>query len=94
MAGSKCKPGQGQWALKLESCCDAIKTLFSTTMVGQDNVSAQRHSWKERLQRRQILRMRCHNFEQNRPIGVGLMVKHIAIGAGGFGFDFWPSTDR
>ena len=40
MAGSKCKPGQGQWALKLESCCDVIKTLFSTAMAGQDNVSA------------------------------------------------------
>ena len=39
-AGSKCKPGQGQWALKLESCCDVIKTLFSTAMAGQDNVSA------------------------------------------------------
>ena len=41
MAGSKCKPGQGQWALKLESCCDAIKTLFSTAMAGQD-VSVQK----------------------------------------------------
>ena len=40
MAGSKCKPGQGQWALKLESCCDVTKTLFSTAMAGQDNVSA------------------------------------------------------
>ena len=42
MAGSKCKPGQGQWALKLESRCDVIKTLFSTAMAGQDNVSAQK----------------------------------------------------
>ena len=42
MAGSKCKPGQGQWALKLESCCDATKTLFSTAMAGQDNVLAQK----------------------------------------------------
>ena len=40
MTGSKCKSGQGQWALKLESCCDVIKTLFSTAMAGQDNVSA------------------------------------------------------
>ena len=40
MAGSKCKPGQGQWGLKLESCCDVIKTSFSTAMAGQDNVSA------------------------------------------------------
>ena len=42
MAGSKCKPGQGLWALKLESCCDVIKTLFSTAMAGQDSVSAQK----------------------------------------------------
>ena len=42
MAGSKCKPGQGQWALKLESCCDVIHTLFSSAMAGQDNVSAQK----------------------------------------------------
>ena len=40
MADSKCKPGLGQWALKLKSCCDVIKTLFSTAMAGQDNVSA------------------------------------------------------
>ena len=40
MAGSKCKPGQGQWALKLESCNDLLKTLFSAAMAGQDNVSA------------------------------------------------------
>ena len=40
MAGSKCKPGQGQWAPKLESCCDVIKTLLSTAMAGQDSVSA------------------------------------------------------
>ena len=42
MAGSKCKPRQGKWGLKLESCCDIIKTLFSTAMAGQDNVSAQK----------------------------------------------------
>ena len=42
MAGSICKPGQGQWALKLESCCDVIKTLFSTAMAGQDNISVQK----------------------------------------------------
>ena len=47
MAGSKCIPGQGQWApLKLESCRNVIKRLFSTAMAGQDNVWAQRHSWK------------------------------------------------
>ena len=42
MAGSKCKPGQGQWALKLESRCDVMKALLSTAMAGQDNVSAQK----------------------------------------------------
>ena len=42
MINSKCKPGQSQWALlKLESCCDVIKRLFSTAMAGQDNVLAQ-----------------------------------------------------
>ena len=39
---------------------------------------------RERLQRRQIIRLRCHNFEPNRPVSV--VVKHIAIGAGGFRF--------
>ena len=43
MTDSKCKPGQGQWALlKLESFCDVIKRFFSTAMAGQDNVSAQK----------------------------------------------------
>ena len=42
ISGSKCKSGQGQWTPKLESCCDVIKTLFSTAMAGQDNVSAQK----------------------------------------------------
>ena len=42
MSGSYCKPGQGQWPLKLESCCDVIKTSFSTVMAGQDNVSVQK----------------------------------------------------
>ena len=41
---------------------------------------------RERLQRMQIFCLRCHNFEPNRPVGV--VVKHIAIGAGGFGFRF------
>ena len=41
-AGSKYKPEQGQWALKLESSCDVTKTLLSTAMAGQDNVSAQK----------------------------------------------------
>ena len=35
----------------------------------------------------QIFRLRCHDFEPNRPVGV--VVKHIAIGAGSFGFGFW-----
>ena len=43
---------------------------------------------REWLQRRQIIRLRCHNFEPNRPVGV--VVKDI--GAGGFGFDFWART--
>ena len=47
---------------------------------------------RERLQRMQIFRLRCHHFEPNRPVGV--VVKHIAIGAGGFGFDFWVGTGR
>ena len=42
MAGSKCQPGQGQRALKLESRFDVIKTLFATAMAAQDNVSAQK----------------------------------------------------
>ena len=84
MAGSKCKPVQGQWALKLESCCDVIKTLFSTAIAGQDNVSAQKAFLEENGM--QIFRLRCHNFEPNPPVVV--VVKHTAIGAGGFGFDF------
>ena len=48
MANSKCKSGQGQWTLlKLESCCDVIKQLFSTAMAGQDNVSTQKTFLKE-----------------------------------------------
>ena len=47
---------------------------------------------RERLQRMQIFRLRCHNFEPNRPVGV--VVKHIAIGAEGVGFNFWAGTDR
>ena len=44
---SKCNPGQGQWALlKLESCCDVIKRLFSTTMAGKTTFQHRRHSWK------------------------------------------------
>ena len=68
MAGSKCKPGQSQWALKLELCCDVIQTLFSTAMAGQD--SAEGILGRERLQRMQIFRLRCHNFEPKRPVGV------------------------
>ena len=41
---SKCKPGQSQRVLlKLESCCDVIKPLFSRAIkAGQHNVSAQK----------------------------------------------------
>ena len=40
---TKCKPGQSQWVLlKLESCCDVIKPLFSTAIkVRLHNVPAQ-----------------------------------------------------
>ena len=40
---TKCKPGQSQWVLlKLESCCDVMKRLFSTAIkAGQHNVPAQ-----------------------------------------------------
>ena len=65
-------------------------------MAGQHNVSAQNRTEGilgiERLQRMQIFRLRCHNFEPNRPAGV--VVKHIAIGTVGFGFDFWAGTGR
>ena len=51
MINSKCKPGESQLAvLKLESCCDVIKRLFSTATAGQDNVSAERallEAWTE-----------------------------------------------
>ena len=47
---------------------------------------------REWLQRRQIIRLRCHDFEPNRLVGV--VVKHIAISAGGFAFDFWAHTGR
>ena len=91
MAGPKCKPGQGQWALKLESCCDVIKTLFSTAMAGQDNVSAQKAFLEEnRCNAGRWFRLRCHDFESNRLVGV--VLKHI--GAGGFGFDFLAGTGR
>ena len=47
---TKCKPGLSQWVLlKLESCCDVMKRLFSTAiMAGQHNVPAHevRYSWK------------------------------------------------
>ena len=41
---TKCKPEQSQWVLlKLESCCDVIKQLFSTGIkAGQHNVPAQK----------------------------------------------------
>ena len=43
---AKCKPGQSQWVLlKLESCCDVMKQLFSTSIKaghnGQHNAPAQ-----------------------------------------------------
>ena len=40
---TKCKPEQSQWVLlKLESCCDIMKRLFSTAIkAGQRNVAVQ-----------------------------------------------------
>ena len=40
---TKCKPGQSQSVLlKLESCCDVMKRLFSTAIkAGQHNIPAQ-----------------------------------------------------
>ena len=40
---TKCKPGQSQWVLlKLESCCDVMKRMFSTAIKArQHNVPAQ-----------------------------------------------------
>ena len=91
MAGSKCKPGQGQWALKLESCCDVIKTLFSTAIAGQDNVSALKALLEENgCNACRYSACDVDDFEPNRLVGV--MVQHI--GAGGFGFDFWASIGR
>ena len=86
MAGSKCKPGQGQWALKLESCCDLIIILNSYRWTKQ-RFSAEGIVGREWLQRLHIFRLRCHDFEPNRPVGE--VVKHIDIGAGGFGFGFF-----
>ena len=45
---------------------------------------------REWLQRRQMFRLRCHDLEPNRLVGV--VLKHI--GAGGFGFDFRADTGR
>ena len=40
---TKCKPGQSEWVLlKLESCCNVMKRLFSTAIkAGQHNVPGQ-----------------------------------------------------
>ena len=43
---------------------------------------------RERLQRIQIFRLRCHNFKANRPVGVEL--KHIAIAREVLGSIFGP----
>ena len=93
MPDSKDKPGEGQWAmLKLQSCCDGIKQLFSSAVAGQDNVLAQKRILgKEWLQRRQIIRLQCHNFDLSYPASC-VVVKVIAVGARNFGFDFWAGT--
>ena len=66
MTNLKCKPGQGEWVLlKLESCCDVIKRLFSTAR--PYGWTRQRFSpgilGREWLQRRQMFRLRRHNYE-------------------------------
>ena len=46
---TKCKPGQSQWVLlKLESCCDIAKRLFSTAIKAGQHKTFQRrrYSWK------------------------------------------------
>ena len=48
---------------------------------------------REWLQRRQMFHLRCHIFELIKPASLGL-TKDIAIGAGGFGFNFWAGTGR
>ena len=95
MNNSKRKPGQSPWALlKLESCCDVIKRLFLSATAGQDNVSAQ----KAFLEENGCNAGRCSACDviiltkPNQPVGV--VVKDIAIGAGGFGFDFSAGTNR
>ena len=59
-------------------------------MAGQNNVPAQKvflgRKW---MQRRQMFRLRCHGFEQTSVLG---LTKDIAIGAGGFGFNFWADS--
>ena len=71
MTNSKCNLGLSQWSLlKLESCCDVIKRLFSTAMAGQDNVLAQNRRpilGREWWCRRQMFRWRCHNFDSTKP---------------------------
>ena len=89
MAGSKRKPGQDQWALKLESPCDVINTLFSTAMAEQDNVSAQKAFLEEHgCNASRYSACNVIILSQTGQVGV----KHI--GAGGFGFDFWAGTGR
>ena len=56
---TKCKPGQSQWVvLKLESCCDVMKGLFSTANQGwtTQRSSAGGILEKEWLQRRRMFR--------------------------------------
>ena len=70
MAGSKCKPGQGQWALTLGVVLrchkDIVLNGYGWT---RQRFSAEGILGRERLQRRQIIHLRCHNFEPNRLVG-------------------------
>ena len=65
---TKCKPAQSQWVLlKLESCCDVMKRLFSTAIKAAQ-WTTQRSSvggifGREWLQNGRMFRLRCHYFE-------------------------------
>ena len=73
---SNCKPGQSHGVLlKLESCCGVIKPLLSRAiMAGQwtpQRSSAEGILGREWMQRWQMFRLRCHNFELTKPASWG-----------------------
>ena len=65
---------------------------FSTAVGGPDNVSAQKAFLEEkgRYSACDVIILSL----PNQPVGVGVVLKHIVIGAEGFGFDFWARTGR